>query len=139
MRYAYFLAAVLACLLTASAYAGDGYVPRSTLAVLGLADMEAVSDIEGLQVRGMRGAATSIGRSLAVGLVIDPESGSFLFGSDTNGANAYSETTVMSSSAEASHATASAINLSLTVVNPSGTFTGVLIGGAGGSASASLD
>ena len=134
MRYAYFLAAILAFLLTASTYASDGYVPQSTLAVLGLADMEAVSDIEGLQVRGMRGAATSIGRSLAVGLVVDPESGSFLFGSDTNSASAYSETTFMNPVAEASHTTASAIDISLTV----GTFTGVLIGGSGGSASASL-
>ena len=134
MRYAYFLAAVLACLLTASAYAGDGYVPQSTLAVLGLADMEVVSDIEGLQVRGMRGAATSLGRSLVVGLVIDPESSSFVFGSDTNSAGAYSETTFLNPVAEATHVTASAIDLSRTV----GTFTGVLIGGSGGSGIASL-
>ena len=138
MRCAFFLAAVLTSLLTASTFAGDGNVPQSILDVLGLADMEAVSDEEGMQVRGMRGAATTLGHSFVVGLLIDPVSDSYVFGSDTNYASAYSETTYSRSASNASHATASAVDLSLNVTNPTGTFSGVLIGGAGGSGNASL-
>ena len=136
MRHTFSLAMMLSFLLTASAFAGDGNVPQSTLNVLGLAGMETVSDEEGMQVRGMSGAAATMGHSLVSGVLIDPGTNSHVFGVDANTASACLQTTCFLT-ADPSHATLSAVNLSLSVTSPLGTFSGVLIGGAGGSGSAS--
>ena len=137
MRHTFSLAMMLSSLLTASALAGDGNVPQSTLNVLGLAGMEIVSDEEGMQVRGMSGAAATMGHSLVSGVLIDPGTNSYVFGVDANTASASLETTSFLPVTGPSHATLSTVNLSLSVTSPLGAFSGVLIGGAGGSGSAS--
>jgi len=60
------VAALLVCVCT-PALAEDA-VPQSTLADLGLAGMEVVSDAEGMQVRGEGSSASAFGFSLVAGL-----------------------------------------------------------------------
>ena len=137
MRRAFSLAVILTCLLSASAFAGNGNVPQATLEMLGLAGMETVSDQEGLRVRGMSGAAATRGNSLVAGTLIDTGTSSHIIAVDANAARSSMEAATSYGAPAASHATASSMNLSLGVTSPIGAFTGSLIGGAGGSASAS--
>ena len=138
MRHTFSLAVILTSLLTASALAGDGNVPQSTLSVLGLAEMVTVSDEEGMQVRGMSGVAATKGRSFVTGVLLDPGTNSHVSGTDANSAGSSLDTASSLPPAAVSHATASTMNLSLGVTSPLGSFTGTLIGGSGGSATASL-
>ncbi len=138
MKYAFSLAAILTSLLAASAFGGDGNVPQSTLEILGLADMEIVSDEAGMEVRGMGGGAATRGHSHVFGVVLDPNTNSHVFGVDANSARASLEATSSLTAGGPSHTTASVMNLPLSVTSPIGTFNMVLIGGAGGSASASV-
>ena len=138
MRYAFSvsLVAVLVCLLTAPALAGDGNVPQSTLHSLGLAGMETVSDAEGMQVRGMSGCAQVSGLSLVTGLLLDPATNSYVWGTDANTARASAENAGCRIRAEASKEHLSTVELNLTVDIDDGLyshFEGYLIGGAGGS------
>jgi hypothetical protein len=137
MRHAFSLAVIFTCLLSTSAFAGNGNVPQSTLDMLGLADMETVSDQEGMQVRGMSGAAATRGHSLVAGVLIDTGTNSHIVAVDANTASGSLETATSFAAPSVSHATASTMNMSLSVTSPIATFTGSLIGGAGGSASAS--
>ena len=137
MRHAFALAVIFTYLLTTSVFAGNGKVPQSTLAMLGLAGMETVSDQEGMQVRGMSGAAATRGHSLVAGTLIDTGTSSHIIAVDANAAKSSMEAATSYGAPAASHATASSMNLSLGVTSPIGAFTGSLIGGAGGSASAS--
>lgn len=138
MRYAFCLAAMLAALSAVPASAADGNVPQPTLKALGLAGMDILSDEEGMTVRGTGGSAQTMGVSLVMGLIIEPSTKSFVFGSDVNMAAACAEITCLVVDPIAEHATASAVALSLDVVHPdTTTFSGVLIGGSGGSGFAS--
>ena len=137
MRYAFCLAALLAALSAVPAFAGNGHVPQSTLAVLGLPDMEILSDEEGMQVRGQGGSAATMGLSLVMGLLIDPATKSFVFGADTNVAAASAESSSLITDPVASHETASSVSLDLDVTTDTSVYSGVLIGGAGGSGYAS--
>ena len=131
---------VFAALLTVSSFAAPAFaadVPQSTLAELGLAGIEIVSDAEGMQVRGMSANAMTMGTSLVSGLLIDPATKSFIFGTDANAAMASAENAGLQVLTQATHTQESAINLSLNVTTLTSTFIGTLVGGAGGSGFAS--
>jgi hypothetical protein len=139
MRYAFCLAALFAALSAVPAFAENGNVPQPTLEALGLADMDILSDEEGMTIRGSGGSAATMGISLVVGLIIEPSTKSFVFGSDANMAAACVEMTCVVVDPVARHATASGVALNLDVTHPdTTTFSGVLIGGAGGSGFASF-
>lgn len=68
---------VLAVLALASpALAGDGQVSRSDLAAVGLGQMSVISDVQGMQVRGMSSSAEATGLLLGSGVLFDPSTGS---------------------------------------------------------------
>lgn len=118
------------------AQAADGHVPAALLKSLGLAELKVLSDQEAHQIRGQGGV---VARSTSVinGLVLDPNTKSFVFGSDANGAVSSAENAGKAVT-EASTSTTSSINLNLTVTSNNGTFVGGVLGGAGGNAAASI-
>lgn len=140
MRYIFSLALamILASLVAAPALAGDGHVPRATLASLGLAGMQPVSDAEGMQVRGMGGAAWVKGISMVSGLVMEPSTKSFVFGSDANLVVANAEAACWRR-VEVAKDHQSFVGLQLAVQNgPYSYFEGALYGGAGGTGRAGV-
>jgi len=132
MKCAFSLAVIFAALVAAPALAGDGNVPQSTLNVLGLAGMETLSDAEGMDVRGLSGNAHTQGLSLVAGLLIDPATKSYIFGTDANYAHADAENAGLQVLTSAEHEQGSAVALSLDVTTLTSEFSGILIGGAGG-------
>jgi hypothetical protein len=137
MRYAFSvsLVAVLVCLLAAPALAGDGNIPRSTLNRLGLGGMQTVSDAEGMQVRGMSGCARVMGISVVSGLLLEPSTKNFIFGSDANYVMANAENAGCRMRAEAYKEHLSYVGLELSVDIDGGEYShyeGVLYGAAGG-------
>ena len=136
MKYIFSVASAMVVLMASQAFAGDTRVPQATLDTLGLAGLETVSDEEGMQVRGMSASAMSMGLSLVSGLLIDPATKSFIFGTDANAASATAENAGKQVLTQASHIQSSSLNLSLNVTSVGGAFNGVLFGGAGGSGTA---
>jgi len=134
MRYAFSLSfvAILVCLSAAPAVAGDGSIPPSTLRSLGLADMQVLSDAEGMQVRGMSGCARVMGISLVSGLLLEPSTKNFVFGSDANFVMANAANSGCRMRAEAYKEHLSYVGLQLTVDTGSSHYEGSLYGGAGG-------
>jgi hypothetical protein len=149
MRFVCSVAALLA-FAAAPALAGDGRVPQSKLANLGLGNAQVLTDSEGMQIRGMgrrdyghksygkqivgssSSNALASGRSLVVGLLIDPATNSFVFGSDTNSAASSSENGGLNAPSSAFEKQSSGLGLDLNVVTATSKFDGVLNGGAGG-------
>jgi len=124
-------------LQSAMAWAGDQNVPTNTLQRLGLSGMQLLSDEEGMHIRGMSdGNAFARGISTVSLLVLDPDSGSHVSGID--GSNALA-TSVSGGGAPAQAAIRHQSNVAVTlsVTTPTSFFTGTIIGGAGGTASAS--
>lgn len=122
--------AMAVALFAAPALASDRPVPSSTLAAVGLSDLEEISDARGNEVRGMHGVTKAFGKSLVSALLLDPESGSFISGTDANSSIATAHGRI------AVEQQASAVAVSL-IVEPSGNFSGfssAILGGAGGSA-----
>lgn len=78
MKNVLMVLAVLA--VAAPALAGDGQVSQSDLASVGLGQMSVMSDVQGMQVRGMSSNSQSTGLLLVSGLLFDP-----ITGSDTRG------------------------------------------------------
>jgi hypothetical protein len=115
----------------------DGDVPQSTLRSLGLGGMQILSDKEGLEIRGLGGSAATMGLSMVAGLLIEPSTKSFVFGSDVNAAAACAEIVCLAQDPVATHSTLSQVGLELIVNTTSSVYHGVLIGGAGGSGFAS--
>jgi hypothetical protein len=72
MKYVACLVALVA-LGAAPVLAGDTYVPRSTLAAMGLSGLQPLSDAQGLSIRGM-GSSRVFGASIAQ--ISDPVQGS---------------------------------------------------------------
>jgi hypothetical protein len=133
MKYALTMAAILTFLLAAPALADDGHIPQATLSALGLAGMDTVSDEEGTQVRGMAsGAGIALSRSMVTGLLIAPDTKSYVWGTDLNVAQACLDASCIVAAPDPYTETASTVELGLDVVTDSGSFSGVLIGGAGG-------
>jgi hypothetical protein len=132
MKCALSLAVVFAALVAAPVLADDGNVPQPTLNVLGLAGMETLSDAEGMHVRGLSGNAHTQGLSLVTGLLIDPATKSYVFGTDTNYAHADAENAGCMVFTWAEHEQASGVALSLDVTTLTSDFSGILLGAAGG-------
>jgi hypothetical protein len=117
-------------LFAAPAQASDRRVPDSTLAAVGLSNLQMLSDAQGNEVRGMHRNAKAFGKSLVSALILDPESNSFIVGTDANSATA----SVQGRLAASQQTSAVAVSL---IVEPSGNFSGfssAILGGAGGSA-----
>ena len=149
MRFVCSIAAVLA-FAAAPALAGEGHVPQSKLASVGLANAQVLSDSQGMQIRGMgrkdhghpfhgkqivgssSSNALASGRSLVVGLLIDPATNSFVFGSDTNSAASSAENGGLNAPSQAFEKQESGLHLDLNVVTATSNFNGVINGGAGG-------
>lgn len=131
-------ALVAAALLFAAvpAQAADGRVPSATLKALGLGDLTVMSDRDAQQIRGQSSGVMAMSQSLVTGLLIDPNTKSFIFGTDTNGAMSSAENAGLQVLSQASTSSTSSVSLNLTVTSANGTFTGALIGGAGGGAAA---
>ena len=119
-----------------SAFAGDGFVPKSTLNALGLGGMERLSDEAGLEVRGMSSNAKASGMSLVFGTLIDPHTGSFVSGSSVDFSKATAENAGLNPLSTAAQNHASSLGLSLNVITGTSSFSGVIVGGAGGSSQA---
>lgn len=133
MRRDTVLATIVTFLLVGPALAGDGMVAPSTLKALGLAGMQTVSDAEGMQVRGLSAAAATAGLSVVSGVLYDPNSQSFVVGADASSASACEETTCCFYALDPTHTVLSAIELTLDVTSGGIVFSGVLVGGGGGS------
>jgi hypothetical protein len=150
------LAALLVCGIAAPAMADQGHVPSHTLGRLGLAGMHSLSDAEGMEVRGMGGGGivAVMGKSIVSGLIISPNTKNFIGGTSTNMGMGNAEHAGGHFGDHHGHqghgdegskpvlsinsTQASFIGLQLQVVQNLDVFNGVLIGGAGGSATASL-
>ena len=124
------LATLAALFLAAPVMAGDGHVPQSTLQSLGLGDMQVLSDDDGMSVRGM-GGAKAWGVSIVSGLLLDPNTKSFLFGSDANTSGS-TATGGGKFGATAYQNNYSSIDLGLVVDTNTSSYAGFLYGGAGG-------
>jgi hypothetical protein len=133
MRYALSIIVILSLMGTAPALADDGHVSPNTLSALGLGGMEVVSDAEAMQVRGLSGNAWTQGLSIVMGILIDPNTKSYVWGTDVNYAHASAENAGLQVLTQAEHAQSSAIALDLEVTSVPGIYVGVLAGTAGGS------
>ncbi len=124
------LATLMALFLAGPAMADDGHVPHSTLQSLGLGDMQVLSDNDGMSVRGM-GGAKAWGTSIVSGLLLDPATKSFVFGTDANMSGS-TATGGGKLGATAYQNNYSSIDLGLVVNTNTSNFVGLLYGGAGG-------
>ncbi len=123
--------AAIAVLLIAGvvpAVAEEGRVSETTLSALGLGGMNVISDAQGMEVRGMSSSAMSMGTSLVFGQLIDPETKSFVVGSDINTAAATAENAGKNIASAASHSQSSSLALQLDVVTLTSLFAGSLSG-----------
>ncbi len=131
--------AVFAMLLVAGVspvVANDGQVSGDTLAAMGLGDLQVISDVDGMDVRGMSSSAMSMGSSLVFGQIIDPATKSFIVGSDINQAGATAENAGKYVHSSVNHLQSSSLALQLDVATLTSVFGGSLIGFAGGSGAA---
>ena len=126
------LVALLVGLFAIPALAADKAVPKSTLKKAGLASLQPISEKQGLEVRGQGGAALTMGMSFVSGMLMDPKTKSFVYGVDVNNAQAFLDTSFIGM-IDPNHMTQSGISLGLDLTD---IFKGMLIGGAGGGASA---
>jgi hypothetical protein len=134
MRQTVYLATLLAVLSASTSFAADGAIPQTTLESLGLSDLEVLSDSDGSEVRGRSGNAFVLGLSMVTGFLVDSDTDSFVFGSDSNTAEATAENCglYVVNIAQENHGSATALNLDVT--GGTGGWTGFLFGGSGGSA-----
>ncbi len=127
------LVALLVSVFSISASAADKAVPKTTLKKAGLTSMKPISDEKGTQVRGQGGAALTMGMSFVSGMLIDPKTKSYVYGVDVNNAQACLDTSCIIGLIDPTHTTQSQIQLGLEITD---IFKGVIIGGAGGGATA---
>jgi hypothetical protein len=133
MRLALSLATLLTMFSATTLSANDGRLSQTTLAALGLSDMQPLTDAEGAQVRGSGGDVLAMSLSVVSGVVIDHSTKNFLFGSDANLAKATAaKGGYLPAVAMTQHI--SAIQLQLVTSS----FSGRIIGGAGGGAFATI-
>jgi hypothetical protein len=124
---------VVLLLFAAPAFAGDGNVPQGTLSSLGLGGMQVVSDAQGMQVRGMSCSFGMVtGTSFISGLLLTPDTKSFIVGSSVNEVDADAEK-VGHGTLKLFKAHGVSLDLGLAVAYPDlTTFEGSLAGSAGG-------
>ena len=137
MKNFFSIVTVLTVLIAAPVFASDGFVPQASLDALGLSGMETLSDDEGMQVRGLSSNAASMGQSIIVGLLVDPATKGFIFGSDVNSSMASAENAGLNALSAANHVQASGLDLQLNITTLTSMFAGRLIGVAGGAGTAS--
>jgi hypothetical protein len=109
--------AAVALMVAAPALAGDGNVPKSSLASLGLGQMAVQSDAFGMQVRGMSSNARSTTASAGAIFLFDPNTGSQFNFNGNSGALSTAENAglnVVSNSLAVSTTTQSAQNIAIT-------------------------
>jgi hypothetical protein len=112
------LALVFFGLSTLSATADDGVISGSDLSLLGLGEMQAMSDVEGMKIRGLSGSARSASSSSFVVTLVDPFSGSSLTqtGGQSSVASDENAGAVAAGAASASSATQASTTASTFVV-----------------------
>ena len=139
MRQTVYLATLVAVLSPSTSFAADGAIPQATLASLGLSDLEVLSDSYGSEVRGRSGNAFALGLSMVTGFLVDSDTNSFVFGSDSNTAEANAENSGLHvfNTAQENHESATVLNLDVT--GGTGGWTGSSYRGSGGSAIGSPD
>ena len=103
-------------LSTLPATADDGVISGSDLSLLGLGEMQAMSDVEGMKIRGLSGSARSASSSSFVVTLVDPFSGSSLTQSGGQGSVASDENAGAAVAASASSATQASTTASTFVV-----------------------
>ena len=139
MKSAFALALALV-LCAAPAFAGQGSVSQGTLSALGLGDLRAVSDAEGMQVRGKCSSFGMVkGTSLIFGQLVTPDTKNFVIGSSVNEVDANAESTAAGGALTLTKAHQVSLDLFLEVEFPSQTsFYGYLGGMAGGGGSITI-
>jgi hypothetical protein len=122
------------CLIAVPAIGGE--VSHQTLSQLGLGDLQAVSDAQGMQVRGKSSNAVTSGTSLVFGqLIADlPTGTSFIVVSDVNHAFDTAHNHGLNAYSLAGHQHGSAADAALLILTNPG-FDGQLAGAAGQAAS----
>ena len=128
-----YLLSLLVGLCAMPASAADTYISKSTLQKAGLSTLKPISEQKGMEVRGQGGSALTLGMSFVSGMLIDSKTKSYVFGVDTNSAQAGLEVCLVLGVVDPSHITRSSLTLGLDITD---SFHGVLVGGAGGGASA---
>ncbi len=131
--------ALLAALAATPALAQEGRVSQSTLQLVGLGEMEVMSDDEGNDVRGMSSSAAASGSSLMFAVLLDPNNpGNFLVGADTNGGRGTAENAglqILSQASNGAQGSSIAGQLSIQSGNPLvQTFLGNFAANAGNAA-----
>lgn len=104
---------------------------EATLGQFGLTNLQPVEQKEAVKVRGTGGSAATRGHSFLSGMLLDGNSKSYVFGVDTNMGFANLTQGGLVSAIDPFHSQESNLGLSLNVENM---FRGVLLGGAGGTA-----
>lgn len=139
MRFSW-MAVVLGLMISTTASANEP-VPRyrltpegeATLGQLGLTGLQPVTVEQAHGVRGTGGSAATRGHSFLAGMLIDPQTKSYVFGVDTNGGFATLSQGGLIGPIDPFHVQQSNLALSLEIENY---FRGVLMGSAGGTATA---
>lgn len=80
----FFAALALVAFVAAPAAAEDGQVSATALKALGFSSSQVATDAEGMQVRGMSSLAVSGGLSTVSGVLLDPQTGANIVGTDAN-------------------------------------------------------
>lgn len=104
---------------------------EQTLSQFGLTDLQPVEKKAARKVRGTGGSAATRGHSFLSGMLMDGSTKSYVFGLDTNMGFATLEQAGIVGPIDPFHRQESNLGLSLDVQN---SFKGVLLGGAGGTA-----
>ena len=122
-----FAAALIAGIMSVPAMAGDGAVPKSTLAALGLGEMKVLSDADGMAVRGKSSSVMATSLSVFSAIIFDPNTGaSFSFASSDFG-SATDENAGLNATSSASSSSAAALaQFNATVTSGGATFTAVI-------------
>lgn len=135
MKCASMTIAALVALVAVPAFAEDGHISAAKLRSVGLGDLQAISDADGMQIRGLSSNAASGGTSMIAGqLVFNDANGSQLVtGSDINTSRATAENAGLNALSQAQHNQGSGLILTLgPIVNFAGLqFQGALSGQAG--------
>ena len=134
-KYQLIAVTVLMSLIAAPAFSNETHVPQSTLASLGLSEMQVMSDEQGMGVRGLSGNAIASSLSIVTGFLIDPTTNNFVGSTDAHAAIANAENAGRNAPSSAITEHLSLMGLEL-IIQTNGTpfSSGILVGSAGGSA-----
>ena len=135
LKYRLIAVTLLMSLVAVPAISAEGQVSPSTLASLGLADMQILSDEQGMAVRGLSGNAIASSLSIVTGFLIDPSTNNFVGSTDAHAALANAENAGRNAPSIAITEHLSLMGLELIIETNGVPFSsGILVGSAGGSA-----